>query len=101
MAFTAFVLFMGVGVGRLWRYSICSVYGALALYVFFSLGSRLAFVCFFMLSIGGCLQVWCIRAQASPSHEPLPPSLAFSSEVPSAWRGGSWLEGAGLPATGA
>ena len=66
-----------------------------------ALGSRLAFICFFMLSIGGCLRVWCIGAQASPSYEPFSPSWEFSSEVPSAWRGGSWLEGAGLPATGA
>ena len=27
--------------------------------------------CFFMLCIGGCLRVWSIGAQASPSHEPL------------------------------
>ena len=36
-----------------------------------ALGSCLAFVRFFMLSIGGCLRVWRIGAQASPSHEPL------------------------------
>ena len=36
-----------------------------------------------------------------PAMSPFSPSLAFSSEVPSAWRGGSWLEGAGLPAMGA
>ena len=98
-------------------YSICIVYGVLGLdvcgvtaFVAFmgrwrctlnTLGSCLAFVCFFMLRIGGCLRVWRIGAQASPSHEPLPPSLAFSSQVPSAWREGSWLEGAGLPAIGA
>ena len=74
-------------------YSVCIIYGVLGLdvcgvttFVAFkglgavrlALGSRLAFVCFFMLSIGGCLRVWRIGAQASPSHEPLPPSLAFS-----------------------
>ena len=42
-----------------------------------ALGSCLAFVCFFMLSIGGCLRVWCIGAQASPSHEPLLPELGI------------------------
>ena len=38
-----------------------------------ALRSCLAFVCFLMLSIGGCLRVWRIGARASPSHEP--PSL--------------------------
>ena len=42
-----------------------------------ALGSCLAFVCFFMLSIGGCLRVWCIGAQASPSHKPLLPELGI------------------------
>ena len=28
-----------------------------------------------MLSIGGCLRVWRIGAQADPSHEPLPSEL--------------------------
>ena len=37
----------------------------------------LACVCFFLLNIGGCLWVWCIGAQASPSHEPLLSELGF------------------------
>ena len=93
----------------LWCQSVCSVYGALELDpcgVFYSvhgaLGFRcfvafynfcgiyvgwcsalvwcLAHVCFFLLNIGGCLWVWCIGAQSSPSHESL------LSELGSAWR---------------
>ena len=84
----------------LWCQSVCSVYGALELDpcgVFYSVHGALGFgrfvafynfcgiyvgwcsalvwclarVCFFLLNIGGCLWVWCIGAQASPSHEPL------------------------------
>ena len=66
-----------------------------------ALGSRLAFICFFMLSIGGCLRVWCIGAQASPSHEPLLSELGIQFGGPFGLAWGSWLEGAGLPATGA
>ena len=83
VAFYNFVAFMWVGV----------VHSALVW--------CLACVCFFLPYIGGCLWVWCIGAQASPGHEPLLSELGFCSEVPSAWRGGSWLEGAGLPAMGA
>jgi len=80
--------------------SICGIYGALVLYVW-----HLGFVSPLYASSYsaqvGASGFWCIGAQASPSHEPFSPSLEFSSEVPSAWRGGSWLEGAGLPAMGA
>ena len=63
VAFTELVVFRGVGqhLWHLWGVGV----------VHLALGSCLAFVCFFMLSIGGCLRVWCIGAQASPSHEPL------------------------------
>ena len=37
----------------------------------------LACVCFFLLNIGGCLWVWCIGAQASPSQESLLSELGF------------------------
>ena len=67
VAFTALVVFMGrwgwtfvalPHLQRLWGV------GAVRL----ALGSCLAFVRFFMFSIGGCLQVWGIGVQASPSH---------------------------------
>ena len=62
-----------------------------------ALESCLAFVCFFILSTGGCLRVWLLGLRLLRAMSPFSPSLEFSSEVPSAWRGGSWLEGAGLP----
>ena len=58
----------------------------------------LACVCFFMLNIGGCLWVWRIGAQASPSHEPLLSELGFQLRGPFglAWglmAGGRGFEG--------
>ena len=80
--FTAFVAFMRrSGWSFCGVQSVCSVYGALGLdpcgiysvssvYGALAFGTCLAFVCFFILSIRGCLRVWRIGAQASPSHEP-------------------------------
>ena len=87
MAFTELVAFRGVGldvggVGQhLWHLWGVSV-------VRLALRSCLAFVYSFMLSIGGCLQVWCIGAQASSSHEPVLSELGFQLGDPFglAWR---------------
>ena len=93
-------------------YSVNSVYWALGLdicgvlqrlqrlwgfgAVCLALGSCLAFACFYMLSVGGCLQAWCIGAQASPSYEPLLSELGIQLGGPFAlvWglmAGGHWF----------
>ena len=97
-------------------YSVNSVYWALGLdvcgvlqclqhlwgigAVCLALGSCLAFVCFYMLSMGGCLQVWSILAQASPSYEPLLSELGIQLGGPFGlvWglmTGGHWFAGHG------
>ena len=97
-------------------YSVNSVYWALGLdvcgvlqcsqhlwgigAVCLALGSCLAFVCFYMLSVGGCLQVWSIWAQASPSYEPLLSELGIQLGGPFGlvWglmAGGHWFAGHG------
>ena len=101
VAFTELVVFRGValdvgGVGQhLWHLWGVGV-------VCLALGSCLAFVYSFMLSIGGCLWVWCIGAQAPPSHEPFLSELGFQlgGSFGLAW--GLMAGGAGLqPAMGA
>ena len=100
VAFTELVEFRGVGldVGGVWQH-LEHLWGVGI--VRLALGSCLAFVCFFMLSIGGCLRVWCIGAQASPSHEPLLSKLGIQLRGPFDLAWGSWLEGTDLPAMGA
>ena len=66
----------GIGVGRLWRFTTFVAFMGLGV-VHSALVWCLACVCFFLLNIGGCLWVWCIGAQASPSHEPLLSELGF------------------------
>ena len=60
----------------------------------------LAFVCFFMLSIGGCLRVWCIGAQASPSHEPLLSELGIQLGGPFGLAWGLMAGGRGFASHG-
>ena len=81
-------------------YSVCSIYGALALYVWhLGLVSPL-YVSTCSAWVGACrFGVYGLRLL--PAMSPFSLSLAFSSEVPLAWCGGSWLEGTGLPAMGA
>ena len=101
VAFRVFVVFMGRLVGRLGRfYSICGVYGVLALYVWHLGLQCLAFVCFFMLSIGGCLRVWHIGAQASPSHEPLLSELGIQLGGPFGLAWGLMAGGRGFASHG-
>ena len=80
--------------------SICGIYGALVLYVW-----HLGFVSPLYASSYsaqvGASGFGVLGLRLLPAMSPFSPSLEFSSEVPSAWRGGSWLEGAGLPAMGA
>ena len=75
-------------------YSVSSFYWALGLDVYrvFS-----AFVAFRLIFLFYLFSYFLWRGVACSIYGP----LAFSSEVPSAWRGGLWLEGAGLPAMGA
>ena len=103
MAFTALVVFMGRwGWTLVVFYSVCSLNGALALCVWHLDQLLLAFVCFDMFSVCGCLRVSRIGAQASPSHENLLSDLGVRLGGPFGLAlGGSWLEGAGLPAMGA
>ena len=79
--------------------SICGIYGAFVLYVW-ALGFCFAFVCFFMLSIGGCLRVWCIGAQASPSHEPLLSELGIQLGGPFGLAWGLMAGGRGFASHG-
>ena len=76
MVFEELVVLRGVGldVGGVLQH-LCLLWGVGV--VCLALGFCLAFVCFFMLSIGRCLQVWCMGAQASPGHEPLLPELGI------------------------
>ena len=65
-----------------------------------ALGSRLAFICFFMLSMGGCLRVWCIGAQASPSYEPLLSELGIQLGGPFGLAWGLMVGGRGFASHG-
>ena len=97
VAFTELVVFRGVGldvggVGQhLWHLKGVGV-------VRLALGSCL--VCFFMLSIGGCLRVWCIGAQASPSHEPLLSELGIQLGGPFGLAWGLMAGGRGFASHG-
>ena len=64
------------------------------------LRSCLAFVCFFMLSLGGCLRVWRIGAQASPSHEPLLSELGIQLGGPFSLAWGLMAGGRGFASHG-
>ena len=84
---------VGLVVGGVWQ-QLWHLWGVGV--VRLALGSCLAFVCFFILSIGGCPRVWCIGAQASPSHEPLLSELGIQLGGPFglAWglmAGGRWF----------
>ena len=105
--------------------SVCSIYGALGLdpcgvysvnSVYWALGldicgvlQRLQHLWGFgtvCLALGSC-SAWVGASRFGvqglrllPAMSPFSPSLAFSSEVPLAWCGRSWLEGTGLPAMG-
>ena len=65
-----------------------------------ALGSCLAFVRFFMLSIGGCPRVWRIGAQASPSHEPLLSELGIQLAGPFGLAWGLMAGGRGFASHG-
>ena len=101
----------------MWRfYSVSSVYGALGLdvcgvllhlwhlwgigIVRLTLVWCLAFVCFFLLNIGGRLWVWRIAAKASPSHEPLLSELGFQLRGPFGLAWGLMAEGRGFAGHG-
>ena len=97
-------------------YRVSSVYGALGWtcgaflqhlwhlwgvgVVRLALRSCLAFVCFFMLSLGGCLRVWRIGAQASPSHEPLLSELGIQLGGPFGLAWGLMAGGRGFASHG-
>ena len=95
VAFTAFVVFM-----RCWGWTFVALQHLQRLWgvgaVRLALGSCLAFVCFFMLSIGGCLRVWRIGAQASPGHEPLPSELGVQLGGPFGLAWGLMARGRGF-----